>query len=763
MDNVLETVNAVFLPHASTTQNATPDELLQILQIKKINKFPLSKRSKQFLEKYYPLATVSDWNDWKWQIRNRVRKIDILEQMIQLTPDERSAIEKRTSNLPIAITPYYLSLFDPLDSQQPIRRTHIPVEDEFTTTPGEDPDPLDEDGDTATPGLVHRYPDRVLFLTTGFCSTYCRYCTRSRMVGETNGEYSFSIRNWEKAIAYIKEHTEIRDCLLSGGDPLSIGDDKLDWLLSRLRAIPHLEFIRIGTKIPVVMPQRITKDLVKMLKKYHPLWMSIHFTHPDELTVETIEACTRLADAGIPLGSQTVLLKGINDSVDVLKPLFHGLLKARVKPYYLYQCDPVSGSAHFRTPVEKGLEIMQQLRGYTTGYAVPTFVIDAPGGGGKIPVLPNYVTGREGDNLLLTNFEGGAYKYPDPGGKFGAAFNKTPVKQHTMGKPLPEKLHIGFTYDLKKEYIEKGYSEEEVAEFDSQETIDAVYNALTSFGHTVERVGNVHALSQRLAKGDRFDLVFNICEGLHGVGREAQVPAILETYQIPYTFSSPDVLCTVQDKHLSKLIVQADGLNTASSFLVKSAEDIAKVNIAYPLFIKPVAEGSSKGITSCSLVKTKQELEERCKAMLNTYKQPVLVESYLSGREFTVGIVDNTVLGVLEMKPTAFGDPTGHTYANKQDCANTMEYFLATDAVGNAAGELALKCWKALSCRDVGRVDIRCDANGIPHFLEVNALAGLNPTISDLTIINRLLGRTYESLIADIIKAACNRLAAASI
>ena len=294
---------------------------------------------------------------------------------------------------------------------------------EYLKSAGEEDDPLGEDGDTSTPGLVHRYPDRVLFLTTGFCSTYCRYCTRSRMVGETNGEYSFNISNWEKAAQYIEAHPEIRDCLLSGGDPLSIGDDKLEWLLNRLRSIKHLEFIRIGTKIPVVMPQRITPKLTRMLKKVHPLWMSIHFTHPNELTKETTEACNRLADAGIPLGSQTVLLKGINDDINVMKPLMQGLLKVRVKPYYIYQCDPVSGSSHFRTPVQKGIDIIEGLRGHTTGYANPQFVVDAPGGGGKIPLLPDYIAGRDGDDLLLRNFEGGIYRYPDPQGNLGAGKN----------------------------------------------------------------------------------------------------------------------------------------------------------------------------------------------------------------------------------------------------------------------------------------------------------------------------------------------------
>lgn len=415
---------AALMENAVLKSAALPD--IQPVQKPKLvynaaNRFPISAQTRAFIKEFYPDASQAEWNDWKWQVRNRVRRVEVLEKMINLTDDERASVIKRTGNLPIAITPYYMSLISRDDPDQPLRKTHIPVGGEFVTIRGEEPDPLGEDHDTATPGLVHRYPDRVLFLTTGFCSTYCRYCTRSRMVGETNGEYSFSVSQWEKAAQYIEAHPEIRDCLLSGGDPLSIGDDKLEWLLNRLRSIKHLEFIRIGTKIPVVMPQRITKNLTRILKKYHPLWMSIHFTHPDELTPETIEACTRLADAGIPLGSQTVLLKGINDDINVMKPLMHGLLKARVKPYYLYQCDPVSGSAHFRTPVEKGVELIRQLRGHTTGYAVPQFVVDAPGGGGKIPLLPDYVLGRDGDDLLLTNFEGGTYRYPDPLGNTGMA------------------------------------------------------------------------------------------------------------------------------------------------------------------------------------------------------------------------------------------------------------------------------------------------------------------------------------------------------
>ncbi len=393
---------------------ARPAPVIHESRKKVINRFPLSDNSRAFLKKHYPDATVTDWNDWKWQVRNRIRKADALGRILHLSDDERASIDRRTNNLPIAITPYYASLLSVDDPRQPLRMTHVPVGGEFVRTAGEDPDPLGEDHDMAVPGLVHRYPDRVLFLTTGFCSTYCRYCTRSRMVGETNGQYSFSVSQWERAIAYIEAHTEVRDCLLSGGDPLSISDEKLEWLLTRLRAIKHLEFIRIGTKIPIVMPQRVTKALTKMLKKFHPLWMSINITHPDELTPESCEAFARLADAGIPLGGQTVLLRDINDNVPTMKKLVHKMLMARVKPYYLYQCDPVSGSAHLRTPVAKGLEIIEGLRGHTTGYAVPQLVIDAPGGGGKIPILPDYVVGRAGDDLVLRNFEGKQYRYPDP-------------------------------------------------------------------------------------------------------------------------------------------------------------------------------------------------------------------------------------------------------------------------------------------------------------------------------------------------------------
>lgn len=380
--------------------------------------WPFVEAREAFRRRYFPDCSTEQWNDWRWQTRSRLRNFDAIARIFELSADERDGILNHKGSLPAGITPYYASLMSLTDPEEALRRTHLPVRQEFLRTRGEADDPLGEDHDAVVPGLIHRYPDRVLFLTTGFCSTYCRYCTRARAVGEPGGEYRYSRSQWDEALEYIAAHPEVRDVLLSGGDPLTLSDGKLDYLLGRLRAIPHVEFVRIGTKVPAVLPMRITRGLVEVLRRHKP-WISIHFTHPAELTPEVTEGLNRLADAGLPLGSQTVLLKGINDDIEVMRPLMHGLLMRRVKPYYLYQCDPISGSAHFRTPVEKGLEIIQGLRGHTTGYAVPTYVIDAPGGGGKIALMPEAIVGRDGDDVLLRNFEGKVYRYPDPDGRVG--------------------------------------------------------------------------------------------------------------------------------------------------------------------------------------------------------------------------------------------------------------------------------------------------------------------------------------------------------
>lgn len=362
---------------------------------------------------FYADVASSDWNDWRWQMRNRIRDLHVLRSMINLSEDEEKAIAASQERLPLAITPYYACLLEGRNPHQPIRLCVVPRTAEQLQSDGESEDPLGENEHSPVPGLVHRYPDRVLFFVTDQCFTYCRYCMRSRMVGR--GKSSQSLRkNWERAISYIEKSPTVRDVLLSGGDPLTLPEGDLEWLLSRLHRIRHVELLRIGTKAPVVLPQRITPALIQLIRKFHPIWMSIHFTHPEEVTSEVKQACERLADAGIPLGSQTVLLSGINDNLKTMRRLYHNLLKIRVKPYYLFQCDPINGSAHFRTSVEKGLEIIRGLQGHTSGYAVPTYAIEGPGGGGKMPLLPEYVIGREGNNLVLKNYAGEIYRYWDP-------------------------------------------------------------------------------------------------------------------------------------------------------------------------------------------------------------------------------------------------------------------------------------------------------------------------------------------------------------
>lgn len=359
-------------------------------------------------------SEVSDeqWNDWKWQVKNRIETLDELKKYIELSPEEEEGIAKSLQTLRMAITPYYLSLIDPEDKNCPIRKQAIPTKAETHISAADLLDPLHEDEDSPVPGLTHRYPDRVLFLITDMCSMYCRHCTRRRFAGQTDRE-SPSERI-QKSIDYIAKTPQVRDVLLSGGDALMVSDKMLESIIQRLRQIPHVEIIRIGTRTPVVCPQRITDDLVNMLKKYHPIWLNTHFNHPKEITPESTEACAKLADAGIPLGNQSVLLRGVNDCVYTMKKLVHELVKIRVRPYYIYQCDLSMGLEHFRTPVSKGIEIIEGLRGHTSGFAVPTFVVDAPGGGGKIPVMPTYLISQSPGKVVLRNFEGVITTYTEP-------------------------------------------------------------------------------------------------------------------------------------------------------------------------------------------------------------------------------------------------------------------------------------------------------------------------------------------------------------
>ncbi len=358
-------------------------------------------------------ADVPDekWNDWHWQMSHRLNSVDDFEKVFPLTESERKALS--AANLfRVDITPYFASLIDPSDPADPIRKQVIPTAEEIVPFTGMMEDSLAEDRHSPVPGLVHRYPDRVLMLVTTQCASYCRYCTRSRIVGDPSE--TFSRTEYEAQLDYIRNTPQVRDVLLSGGDPLTLAPKILEELLAKLREIPHVEIVRIGSRVPVFMPQRVTDELTDMLQKYHPLWLNIHVNHPNEITAELAEACDKLSRAGIPLGNQSVLLAGVNDCPHIQKKLVQDLVRMRVRPYYLYQCDLVEGVGHFRTPVAKGIEIIEALRGHTSGFAVPTFVVDAPGGGGKIPLMPNYLISMSDHKIVLRNYEGYITTYEEP-------------------------------------------------------------------------------------------------------------------------------------------------------------------------------------------------------------------------------------------------------------------------------------------------------------------------------------------------------------
>jgi lysine 2,3-aminomutase len=351
------------------------------------------------------------WNDWRWQLSNRLNSVHDIGQILHLTESERKALEGTGNLFRVDITPYFISLIDPEDPNDPIRKQVIPTSAESSSFVGMMEDSLAEDRDAPVPGLTHRYPDRVLMLVTTQCATYCRYCTRSRIVGDPSE--TFSRRDFDQQINYIRANPQIRDVILSGGDPLILPVKLLEEILCRLREIEHVEIIRIGTRVPVFLPMKITAELTNMLQRYHPLWMNTHVNHPHEITEEFARAVDRLTRVGIPVGNQTVLLAGVNDCVHIQRALMHHLLRIRVRPYYLFQCDLVEGAGHFRTPVSKGIEIIEGLRGHTSGLGVPTFAIDAPGGGGKVPMMPNYLISMSEHNVVIRNYEGYVAAYEE--------------------------------------------------------------------------------------------------------------------------------------------------------------------------------------------------------------------------------------------------------------------------------------------------------------------------------------------------------------
>ncbi|MFC1631491.1 lysine 2,3-aminomutase [Candidatus Omnitrophota bacterium] len=406
----------------------------------------------------WPQATEDQWEDWRWQLDNRITKFDQLKQIAQLTGEEEKGICGSRGRLSMAITPYFASLIDPQRPNCPLRRQCVPSYKEFYISPFDLTDPCGEDKDSPVPGVVHRYPDRVLLLVTDQCAAYCRHCTRRRLIDPK--EHIIAPDKLKLAYEYIKSNRKIRDVLISGGDPLMLSDQTLEEIIANIRQIPHVELLRLGTRLPVTLPMRINEGLVRMLKKYSPIWISIHFNHPREITKRTKRACDMLSDSGIPLGSQTVLLKGINDRPYIMRKLMHELVKSRIRPYYIYQCDLARGIAHFRTDISVGINIMEKLRGFTSGYAVPTYVVDGPGGGGKIPVAPNYVISQAKNLFVLRNYEGKMFTYREEPEAMPLTFNK--LYDLTSKKKSKHKKSVSGRHTFNEQQLELFGSQDEI-------------------------------------------------------------------------------------------------------------------------------------------------------------------------------------------------------------------------------------------------------------------------------------------------------------
>ncbi len=670
-----------------------------------------------------------------------------LYERFNLSPDSIRSIEKVKRTYPMKISRYYLDLIKEVGD--PIWKQCVPSQEELLDSVNEE-DPLLEERYTPVPFLVHRYPDRALLLVSNRCAMYCRFCTRKRKVGKINDITEDHIL---EAVGYIRQHPEIRDVIVSGGDPLMLKDHELEFVLRKLRSIPHVEIIRIGTRVPCTLPMRVTRRLANMLKKYQPLYVNVHFEHPMEITPESRKACRLLADAGICLGNQTVLLKGVNDDPKVLKELFSKLLQMRVRPYYIYQADQVKGTEHFRTTVQHGMEIMESLYGHTSGLCVPQYVIDT-NGGGKIPVVPEFIRYKSKEKLILRNFEGRHVEYINPASE----------------NPAKEEFRVAVACNIRRP-AKEGMPKDQYAEFDDLSVPLAIKDALDKAGFYSELVEADQDFSDNIRKGD-YSFVFNIAEGINGESRESHVPATLEMLGIPYTGSGVLAQAITLDKARTKEILLHHGIHTPkyqvfSSCLQKKSDDLE-----FPLIVKPIAEGSSKGITNESLVNDEEQLKEQVRIITSVYKQSAIAEEYLEGREFTVAVLGNSNPKVLPIVEITFDYlPEG---INRFDSHEVKWFWDSPDnpidpvvcpakitrSLENSIRNAALRTFKALGCRDLARIDMRLDNRGIPNVLEVNALPGLIPDPKENSRFPKACyaaGMSYDDMILAIMKEAMKR------
>lgn len=728
---------------------------------------------------------------WQLQLQTAYTTARSLQSVLKADDERLAYFDDIAARYPVRIPPYYMSLINPDDPDDPIARMALPDIRELSSCPSLLRDPLEEEHDMPVERLVHRYPDRALIIATTTCAMYCRFCTRKRIAGRGSGR--ITARNLEAIVGYLRAHPEVRDVIVSGGDPLTMSDGQLAPILAALRAVPSVEILRVGTRIPAVLPMRVTSSLARMLARFQPIYVNTHFNHPRELTPEAIEACNRLADAGVSLGNQTVLLTGVNDRPEVLAELLRKLLVARTRPYYLFQCDLTEGVEHLRTPLSRGIEVMEALRGRLSGLAIPTLVVDSPYGGGKIPVGPNYIISHAPGRTVLRNFAGQMIAYPDPvpgvvrqdgggtihdgvSGLLGGALdvlgprpeeqmsrrrnNTSRATQNVANRPLL----IGLAFNMKRT---DSLVDDREAEFDSPRTIDAIDAALRELGHSVVRIEADATFPAKLTES-RVDVVFNIAEGFVGRCREAHVPSVCEMLGVEYTGSDPLTMAASLDKAVTKRLLREAGVSTPQFFLVNGSPMKVPVGFSFPAIVKPNAEGSSKGIGADSVARHPEELAEIVGRLRSRYGRhiPLLVEGFVDGREITVGLLAKAgrllPLDPMEVVFLNDNDPRIYGYDLKQNWDGHLLYQCPAridDKLSRACRMMAEQACRALGCRDVARVDLRLDSSGVPWVIEVNPLPGLTPSYSDMVMISEACGISYRDLVSRILESAVARLA----
>jgi lysine 2,3-aminomutase len=714
---------------------------------------PLRREEAQAAEEPDSSRALPVAQDWITAHKDSIKNIFELSRFIALSESEKAQLQKVASGYQMRITSHYFSLIkNPYDPYDPIKMQCVPSVEETAARESESIDPLGEEKTSPEEFLVHRYPDRVLLVVTSKCFMYCRHCTRKRLWREKSPEPT--LRDIDKALSYVMNNRQIREVIVSGGDPLTLPTEKLDYILAAIAKIPHIEVVRIGTRAPVVLPQRIDDVLCKTLGKYEKLWINIQFNHPLEVTDEAAVACRKLQREGIPLSNQSVLLKGINDDPEVMKELCHKLQSIRVRPYYLFQCDPVVGASHFRTAVKRGVEIVAAMRGYTSGMCVPTFVVDGTNGRGKVVVCPETLLSASDDDVLLRDYRGGLFSYESP-----------ERENSPLNDTVSEKIvrTVGIVFNLKK----SDHAEDE-EEYDEVETIESIKKEVEKCGFQVKLFEQGADLTDNLRK-NRPDFVLNIAEGVgRSRSREAQVPALLESLGIPYSGSDPVALGITLDKYLTGRLLKSADVPVPLTFMVEAQkemhllENIFQQNAKF--IVKPRWEGSSKGVFLNSLVDNFADLEQRAAYIFSRYRQPAVVEEFIEKDEITAAVYGNEtprVLGMMKIVPKEeSGEPFLYSLEIKRDWQAKVKYERQSSisaAIQKSIEKYALTAYRVLELKDIARIDFRVGCDDVPRIIDINPLPGLSPRYSDLPILCRLNGKSYPELVKTILREAFKR------